>query len=603
MENLKKLVEMKKVINIFLLSIILALGNILVSCNDFFEFPQTSSFTEDSIFTRVDYTEKLVYQMYVGSPVVFLSNNWSFRLSGPNLDAATDGASAFSGQSKYGTHQFNFGGINATSVTAQSGEYNYTTPWKSIRMAFTLLERVDEVPNATVAQKERFKAESKVMIAARYFEMFKRFGGVPLIKKRISDGSEFKVGRSSVQETVDYIVQLLDEAIANEYLPARVPTPLEFGRFTKAFAYGLKARTLLFAASPLFNTGTPYMSLGANNSLICYGNYDPERWNIAAKAAREAIDYCEANGYALVDNQPDFKQNYVVATQKSPREGNTEVMMGSMLSISGTDPISFMLPRGIPLSGYAANSPTHNQVKRYRNADGTIPVWPTDFTTAPNDPTAPYKNLEPRFQASIGYNGVEWYPTATLEFFNSYDVNDFPHGNNSKSKAKQEFSYALRKYVHGYEDVKISKLPWNILNPYMRLAEMYMIEAEALNEYKKESGLAESKASMNEVLARSGMGVPANINTYQKMKDFIHNECAIEFYFEDHRFFDAKRWLEGPGLEGNILNVDITKLGDYSYNYKEYVQEVRIWNDYYYLHPFPETEVNKQYGLIQNPGW
>jgi hypothetical protein len=594
---------MKRYKYILHICIFVILGSTLVSCNDFFEFPKTSSFTEDSIFARVDYTQKFVYQMYVGSPVVFLSNNWSFRLNGPNLDAATDGASAFSGQSKYGTHQFNFGGVNATSVTSAGGEYNYASPWKSIRIAFTLLERVNEVPDATVAQKQRFIAESKVMIATRYFEMLKRFGGVPLIKKRISDGSEFKVGRSTVEETVNYIVQLLDEAIANEHLPARVPTPLEFGRYTKAFAYGLKARTLLFAASPLFNTGTPYMSLGENNSLICYGNYDPERWNKAAVAARAAIDYCEANGYSIVNNQPDFKRNYVVATQKSPRDGNTELIMGSMLSIAGTDPISFMLPRGLPVSGYAANSPTHNQVKRYRNADGTMANWPANFTTLPNDATAPYKNLEPRFQASIGYNGVEWYPTATLEFFNSANVDEFPHGNNSKSKAKQEYSYALRKYVHGYEDVKISKLPWVIANPYMRLAEMYMIEAEAINEYKKDAGLAESTAALNKILGRSGMNVPTSINSYQKMKDFIHNECAIEFYFEDHRFFDAKRWLEGSTLAGNILNVDIMKLSDLTYNFKEYVQEVRIWNNFYYLHPFPESEVNKQYGLIQNPGW
>jgi glycogen synthase len=132
---------------------------------------------------------------------------------------------------------------------------------------------------------------------------------------------------------------------------------------------------------------------------------------------------------------------------------------------------------------------------------------------------------------------------------------------------------------------------------------MYMILAEATNEYKKEAGLSESVTALNKVLNRSGMDVPATIDTYQKMKEFIHNECAIEFYFEDHRFFDAKRWLEGPSLEGNIYNVSILKQADLTYKYTEYVQEKRIWNNFYYLHPFPDSEVNKQYGLIQNPGW
>lgn len=596
---------MKKIKYLLHISTVICLVSSLSSCNDFFEFPQTSSFTEDSIFARYDYTQKLVYQMYDDNPALFISNSWGTRLYGANLEAATDGASAFSGQSNYGTHKFNFGGVNSSNVCGNKGEYDYDMPWESIRVAFTLIERVNEVPDATLEQKQRIIAEAKVMIATRYFEMFKRFGGVPLIKKRLTDASEFKIGRSSVKETVDYIVQLLDEAIANDYLPARVPTSLEFGRYTKAFAYGLKARTLLFAASPLFNTGTPYMSLGEHNDLICYGNSDPERWNDAIKAAQAAITYCEANGYSIVDNQANFETNYIVATQKSPRDGNSELILGIMQNFpfnTGGSPY-FMLPRGVPFSGYAANSPTHNQVKRYRNADGSAANWPMEFDTPPNDPSAPYVNLEPRFQASIGYNGVEWYPSVNLEFFNSYDVNAFPHGNNSKSKAKQEFNYAIRKYVHGYEDVQISKIAWNVACPYMRLAEMYMIVAEATNEYRKEAGLNESKAALNKVLNRSGMNVPSSVDTYQKMKDFIHNECAIEFYFEDHRFFDAKRWLEGPGLEGNIYNVEITKQADLTQHYKEYVQEVRIWKNNYYLHPFPDTEVNKQYGLIQNPGW
>lgn len=587
---------MKKIKVIVLGQILLVFLGGLSSCKDFFDFPDSSSFNEDSVFAKYKNAEKLVYEMYTNLPDVILSNDFEKPLNGPSLDVITDGASAFSGQSQYGTHKFVSGALTSSNVCIEDGEYIYDRHWKNIRIAHTLIERINEVPDATIEQKERIIGEAKTMLALKYFEMFKRFGGVPLIKKRLEDPAEYKIPRSSLQDTYDYIIQLCNEAIDNAYLPATVSS-LEFGRLTKAVAYGIKAKTMLWAASPLFNTASPYEDLGENNSLICFGYEDKNKWKEAADAARAAIKFCEDNGYKIVDNQATPVENYKVATQNVPSRGNTEVIWGRVKPMNAY----FWFVRGAPLNGYATNTPTHNQVEKYRTTMGTFVDWNKKITTAPNNPDQPYENLEPRFQASIAYNGKFWYTGCVLEFFNSGE-SGATDGKNSQKIAKTEYSYGLHKYVWGFEDVRKTGATWRCVSTWMRLAELYFAEAEALNNYDGITYKAEIIASLNKVLNRSGMSVPEDLSPDQ-MQLFIEREKAVEFFFESQRYFDVKRWLKGEELAGEIYDMDIKKYKNGTYTYEKVVRENRIWRNHYYLWPFPQTEMNKNYGLIQNPGW
>jgi hypothetical protein len=568
----------------------------LSSCKNVFEVPDASAFNEDDVFSSIENTRRLVYQMYTYIPKP-IPTNFLARLNGPSPEVLTDGASAYTVQAGYGTHKFNQGALNSTNVLSYGGEYSYD--WTDVREAYTLIERVNEVPNASTEEKQRIIAESKTIIANRYFEMFKRFGGVPIVKKKMVDPSEYAVVRSSLKDTYDFIIGLLDEAIANPNFPATT-TGIEFGRMNKAFAYSLKARLMLFAASPLFNTATPYMDFGADNKLICFGNYDPNRWKAAADAAKEAITFCESNGYAVVNNQADPVTNYVVATERTPSQGNSEVIFGTQAEMAGNG-LSAFVARGAPMYGYATNVPTQNQVERYRKIDGTFINWDSPIVTAANDPTGPYKLLEPRFQASIGYNGLLWYPGVRFEFFNG--INGAANGNNGRLKSGSEFNYAIHKFVHGYENIRVlnPRPAWRICFPSFRLSELYFILAEATNEFSGPS--TEVYNALNKVLNRSGMSVPV-ITGADGMRDFIKRERAIEFYFEDQRYFDLKRWLNGPqGVSGNIYNELVTKNPAGVYTYSKSVQEVRVWRDFYYLWPFPQNELNKNYGLVQNPGW
>lgn len=563
------------------------------SCKRFFEEPDSTTFDEDRVFERIEDARKLVYQMYSTFPRM-ISVGWDERLNGGAPEVLTDGASAFTVQISYGTHKFNKGAINAKNVAVTGGEYIYR--WTDVRQAYTLIERINEVPNASSEEKGRIIAESKTMIAFRYFEMFKRFGGVPIVRNRLNDPSEYKITRSTLQETYDFIIGLLNEAIASPDFPARVPE-LEFGRMTKAYAYALKAKVMLYAASPLFNTGSPYMSFGANNNLICFGSTDKERWKSAMTAAKEAIVYCEANGYKVVDDQVDAVTNYVVASEKTPQQGNTEIILGMQLRNTLTGP-NMWLPRGVPFSGYAANSPTHNQVERYRKNDGTFIDWSKGITTPANDPTFPYKDLEPRFQATIGYNGMLWYPGVRLELYDG--TAGGTNGKNGSIVTGSEFNYAIHKYVHGYESFMTNKPAWWMCLPHMRLSEMYFILAEATNEY--EGANTDVANALNKVLNRSGMSVP-QITDQEEMRKFIKRERAIEFYYEDHRYFDLKRWLNGEEVGNSVYNIVVLKNSAGVYTYNKAVQENRVWRNYYYLFPFPQTEIDKNFGLIQNPGW
>lgn len=578
----------------------------LVACNSFFDYPESAAFDEDEVFSKWIHARKLVYQMYVSTPDAVLFN-LEEPFGGPMLDCITDGGSAFSGNSNYGSHRFNNGSLNSVNVTNARGEYRYDVHWADIRVAYTLLERIHEVPDVEENERLSVIAECKTMIALRYYEMFKRFGGVPIVRKRLQNPAEFKIGRSTLQETYDFIMGLLDEAIAE---PNFAATDFEnTGRLTKTVAYALQARMKLWAASPLFNTSTPYSSLGEHNDLICFGNEDKERWKASADAAKQTIDYCEANGISIVGqranpepNKSVAMKNYITVTQHTRSDGNMELIWGMIKLNSTIGSRKGLMMRGQPQSGWAINVATQNHVEKYRQTDGTFVDWSHTIVSAPNNPDEPYEKLEPRFHASIVYNGKMFYPGNMIEAWDSGEegVDD---GKNGPLAAKSEYVYGVHKFVHGYEDQQISKITWLVMSPNMRLAEFYFQYAESLNEYDFAANRTEIFNALNKVLYRSGMSVPSTINSQEEMREFIVRERAIEFYFEAQRYFDCKRWLRGNDLANNIYDLQIKKYKNGTFSFEKVVREKRIWKDYYYLWPFPQSEINKNYGLIQNPEW
>lgn len=593
-------------------------GFMTTSCNKFFETPDDSTINEDSIFLKMQNVRMLMSAMHTGNMntcVLFYGGNNRFlsRLRANAPDAITDLGSGFSGSNTDNTPRF----YNAQLTTAEGscvsvGNSVYDYPraewifrWTQMRYAHIIRNRIQEVPDASFEEKERIKGECTVFLAWMNFEMMRRFGGIPLVKKRLDDASEFAIPRSSFADTYDYVISLCNEAIANEYLPAKA-VGTDFGRFNKAFAYALKAKAALTAASPLFNTGTPYLSLDSNNNLICWGNYDRERWNTAATYASEAISYCENNGYKIVDTG-DPVESYKIATNDLPSNGNTELIYGWQSQIDANmAKVLNMRAAG----GWHANMPTHNLVEMYRRTDGTFVNWESPITTAAGNPDEPYENLEPRFHATIGYNGYTGWKTYNK---NSGSFTDFTlpiySGTGGTygigAQGNQLYSYVLHKYLWGHENqIEMTPPAWWVIHLNMRLADLYMMRAEALNEYNQ--GPAGTCVSdLNKVLGRSGMSVPDDAKAgYEAMQRFIERERAIEFAWEDQRYMDLKRTLRAMDVLNTVaVDARCVRNADNTYTYTRTDVSERKFLEKYYLWPFPQSEINKYYGLIQNPGW
>lgn len=633
----------------------------LSSCSDFMEFPPVASFNIDSVFSKYSNAERLLSDMY-NYPIPLNFDTRGFGSSGTRMgggtfaSALTDEGQSFDVQQGYQVQRYYTGNVEASTAASWSsafkGEDDYAIKWRTIRRAYIILNNIDRVPDATFPsnqniaakdQKERIKAEAKLMVALVYFEMWKRYGGVPILTREFraeDDFAEFKKERATFKETHEFIIGLLDDVITNyaNVLPAKLTESSEYGRFPMALAYGLKARVELYAASPLFNTNNPYSKeLGENSDLICFMNYDKERWRKAADAATAAINFCTTNGYVIVDDPANRKNgmNYTTANIHYPNRGNTESIWGVLQSSGGLNWQYFTIIRGLPNPyGYAPNLVPLNQIERYEKdtaVSGFFKSWENPISldipaiasgTSANDggklvaavARKPYEGLDPRFYASIAYNGVPDYGSQPfVDMADAWvDTNKGGaifanlHGVFSYGKQRTTVLHYVRKFTRGYEFRESTMNPINI---YMRLAELYLIRAEALNEYG--GGQAQVESDLNLIRNRSGMPNVLGGQSQPEMRKTIAHERNIELFYEDQRWFDLRRTLMSEtSIPVNIYKVDIKKWykrtnspWPYKITYEKTFYSKRVWYNHWYMNPFPTQEVNKGYGLLQNPGW
>lgn len=652
---------MKKIYYLLLFGVILLTTT---SCNDFMEFPPSVSFNVDSVFSKYTNAIKMVNDLY-NYPIPLNLDTRAFGANGTRMgggsfaSALTDEGQPFDVNQGYQVQRYYNGNVEpstcASWTSAFKGEDDYAQKWITIRKAYVILNNIDRVPDGTfpttqgiapALQKNRIKAECKLMIALVYFEMWKRYGGVPIITKSFAATDSYesmKAKRATLEETYNYINGLLTDVMTNytDALPAKISVASEFGRFPMALAYALKARLELYAASPLFNTNHPYSTaLGENSNLICFMNYDVERWKKAADAATAAIDYCIANGYAVVDDatQRDNANNYTVACINYPNKGNTELIWGVLEANNGNwyyyNQIRNLSTYGT--YGYATNLVPLNQVERYElksNVSGQYKTWDNiqSFNISPiaSGTSAidggklvaavarkPYEGLDPRFYASIAYNGLIDYGTEPyIDMADAWiDGNGKPDsiytnlcGRNGTRVCRVSVLHYVRKFNRGWELRESSMTPLNI---YMRMAELYLIRAEALNEYYHGPN-GQVEADLNFIRTRSGMPNVVTGQSYDDMQKTIAHERNIEMYYEDQRWFDLRRTLQSE----KKIPVDIYKIAikkwyhaptenwPYKITYEKQLYSTRVWYNKWYMNPFPSQEIDKGYGLIQNPGW
>ncbi|MEG2780798.1 MAG: RagB/SusD family nutrient uptake outer membrane protein [Bacteroidales bacterium] len=611
---------MKKII------IILFTLAVLPACSNFLDQAPTGEQTKGYIFEDYTRAQRYMDQLYISLPRVWTSGSSYFSQSNPGfLESATDMAEY---TATYGAANNSFNVGNWFNSAAYS---EVAAPWgnayENLRMCYMFLENIDNFKNEpysnNVSRKVTMLGEVQFMIAFNYFELLKRYGGVPLVKDVLTLETNLKVPRATYDETCNYIIENVDKAIS--VLPDVWPQN-DFGRITKVAAMALKSRVLLYAASPLNNPTN-----------------DIEKWKKAAAAARDCIDFCDSRG--LNQLMPEYRSIFM----GSFAELKPELIMPVVNSYASSFTFnSFVIlygqaTPGDGFQGYGSNSPTQDFVDRFEvikydaqgNAIGTEKF---DWNN-PNHVKNMYKNRDPRFYYTVLYNNVYWIKR-NIETWREGTA--YGKDRNPKNHLFSRTGYYLRKFwpatCYSSEQVGSGQM----IAFYFRYGEVLLNYAEAMNEafgadvdgLQRENTITsrdvinrirgrlvcppskaiggssdkyyqvkvERQTNPNFPVLTKGMPkIPAGLSQAE-MRERVKNERTIELCFEGHYLYDILRWKDGAKHMKSIYGVDPVKDGD-SYTYNRVLIEDRVFDEgRMYLYPIPKEQVYSM-EIAQNPGW
>lgn len=506
-----------------------------------------------------------------------------------------------------GCETHNFARVSPTDLGRMNGAWwgwdnrSWSTKWTNISNCNIFFERVDNVGFTDEAEKTKLVGQVRFIRAFEYWDLIARWGAMPIITKSFSiNDREEIVGqkRNTYKECIDFLVSELDQA-AKE-LPANWSGD-DYGRATSVAALALKSRILLYAASPLMNEDVKIPEVG-------YTTPEPDRWQKAAKAATEALDAAQAAGYELYNLNGDPSKNYQLIFMDNTA-ANKETLFARMgtssaegESISSCD--QYNNPNGY--GGWGGNCPLQELVDAYEVVkDGVASKF--DWNN-PEEKANPYANRDPRFYATILYDGAKWM-TRNVETYFDVDNNgtiigggkDTKYGNDSWNASPT--GYNMKKFM----DEGYALNSWNFCARnwiHLRMAELYLNKAEALYNIGDEEGAREALKPVRE---RAGM--PAVTATGADLLEAIKHERRIEFAFEEHRYFDVRRWKEAPKYFGSTVHaITIKKYPDGKKTYevdklRSDVGGDRKWDDKMYWLPITKAEMDKNPNLVQNPGY
>jgi hypothetical protein len=410
-----------------------------------------------------------------------------------------------------------------------------------------------------------YRGEAHVLRAYFYFELAKRYGGVPLVTKVLSVTDNSNIARTGYDSIVNFIVSEIDTYKDSLQVNWKTSNFANYdGRFSLGSALALKARVLLFAASPLNNTGG-----------------DISKWQKAASALHDVIVFAQGAGQYSLD--ADY-QNYFLLN-------NTLTSNETILAVRYTAN-NTLETNNYPIAtpgGYSGITPSQNLVADYEY-------------TGTADPKNPYANRDPRLAYSVVTNNSTW---------NGRTINESAGGTDDMSATNaSKTGYYLKKFlddglnlVQGQTDVH----NW----PAFRYGEVLLEYAEAMNEaYGPDNdnsyGMT-ARTALNSVRNRPGVNMPAVTAANQvDFRSAVKHERRIELAFEDYRYWDLLRWQDAAtSLSQPLQGVHVAKNSDGSFTYTVFTVENRVFTaPKMYLYPFPQTEISKSNGVLkQNSGW
>ena len=415
--------------------------------------------------------------------------------------------------------------------------------------------------------------------------------------------------RATFAECVEYILDECDEAITIFRSVNQDWASNNFGRANDGVALALKGKVLALAASPLFNRPNNYPQYDKediNKELWRYPVYDSERWNKAAKALKAVIDLGRYDLYKKVNGTKSAYETYFV-TRNTVEESIFPFLKGPTIDIYYENlPFNFMLVRGKG-SPVCYNLPTQDLVAAYEMKNGMLP----EQEGSGFRPLHPFSGRDPRLEATV------WHDEATfcgIEFQTwRRDIDSEKPWGKDYIRGYSRTGFFLKKFMD--KDLN----PTNNVTvpnsyPIIRYADILLLYAEVLNEYYDDPSAVPDDAicwAISEVRARAGMPdvrtTFANRGwelTQENVRKLIQNERRVEFAFEEHRFWDIRRWMIGAETQRVVHEQDIIlKEDDKTKEYSVREMEKRTYEDHMNLMPIPQSEINKNKNLIQNWGW
>lgn len=449
--------------------------------------------------------------------------------------------------------------------------------YSNIRACNLFFSKIGTANIPDESKRQQFIGEVHFLRAYFYYLLMAQYGGVPLVDHLVSIGDDYNIPRNTFEETINFIVKDLDDAIAND----RLINQKDKTRATAGAALALKSRVLLYAASDLYHSS--WASGYAHPELISYTGGDRNALYKAAKDAAKAV--MDMGTYDLYKGYADPAENFQkLFLQMSSAEQIFIYQQDKVQTYYyGTDWIAWVY--GTPsYGGFALNQVTGNLANAFENADGTT----FNFEA---QKASPYTGRDPRFYATILYNGAPWFINSwgTLSPTN-IDIAGIDGHNNSTG-------YYIKKFISpGENDYYFGKRQ---PQPYIhiRYAEVLLNYAEACLGLGQE---AAARDALNLIRERAGMPDIPDTETGAALVERYRNERRVEMAWEVQRFFDVRRWMIAPSAYVEATGVHYDPV---MHTYSSFVYETRAWNNRAYFIPISFAETQKNTALIQNPGY
>ncbi|WP_430973326.1 RagB/SusD family nutrient uptake outer membrane protein [Sunxiuqinia rutila] len=597
----------------------------LAGCTDYLDVVPDERPTEADAFKNVYAAENFLYSCYSYIP------NPRSGTSSIDFMTADEVVTAFEHET--------FAHFPKGNFTASNPVISYwNTLFKGIRQCYLLIDGVDQTPGLSEQNKALYKAEAKFLIAYYHFLLARNYGPTIIVTEVADINMAFEdfPSRAHFDEVINFIVTTLDEAAAD--LPVRYSATSAYGRATSIAAKAMKARTLLLAASPLFNGGgedkTSFYTnfTDKENNQLISTVYDPQKWKKAADAAKEAIQLAEANGHALYTYNESLGDSYPLdEAERNLRytfiDRYSEEIIWADTRREGYYDLQNKSTPFIQGRAWNGVAPTLSIVEAFYTENGLpIDVDPEfdydnrySIATGPNGTTLKLNlDREPRFNAWISYHNsfyevIRDVDGEVVEQIRTQFRRNDNCGIQGRSNNYSPTGYLNKKGVHPKLEqpsltVPSQQYPW----PVIRLADLYLMYAEALIEYG--SGAEFNIAKQYLDLVRERAGVPSvdeawaavgGATNRATLRRIVRDERTIEFYLENQRFWDLRRWMVAEthlGTQAEGMNIQ-GATDDEFFRVTTVPFQRQFRSPAFYLMPLPQSEIDKNEKLVQNPGY